>query len=228
MVRKFFFFLFSVLFLSALCAQEPENRPLGSFTRLIVGDKIIVRLVKSDLESALIQTQGINSSAVKTEIAGNTLDISIYGEPFTKKKVMITLHYSRIISIAVNGGAEVNTSSLLKTDTLFVDLKSGGMLFLDADIGYLSGKVIEGALLNAEGYATEQNIVVATSGTLSAFDLESEKIKVKASSGGKAKINVENELDAEASSKGFISYKGKPVKINRIVSSGGTISVYEP
>jgi hypothetical protein len=51
---------------------------------------------------------------------------------------------------------------------------------------------------------------------------------VKASSGGKAKINVENELDAEASSKGFISYKGKPVKINRIVSSGGTISVYEP
>ena len=51
------------------------------------------------------------------------------------------------------------------------------MLYLDADIGYLSGKVVEGALLTAEGYATEQDMMVATSATLSAFDLESENIK---------------------------------------------------
>jgi len=102
------------------------------------------------------------------------------------------------------------------------------LLYLDADLEYLSGKIIEGAILTAEGYATEQNIVIATTGTLSAYDLESEKVKLKVTSGGKAKINVENELDAEAGSKGFISYRGKPAKVNRNVYSGGTISVYEP
>jgi hypothetical protein len=228
MFRKIFIILSSVFCLTPLYAQEPITRDLSSFSKLTVGDRIIVRLVKSSKESALIQAQGIDASAVKTEVSGNALDISIYGKPFTKKKVTITLNYVKLTSIMVNGGAEVSTSSLFKTDTLFVDLKSGGILYLDADIEYLSSKIIEGAILSAEGYATKQDVVVATSGTLSAFELESEIIKVKASSGGKAKINVETELDAEASSNGFISYKGSPSKINRIVNAGGTISVYVP
>jgi hypothetical protein len=228
MFRKIFIIISSVLFITNLSAQEPTKRDLSSFSKLVVGDRIIVRLVKSEKESALIQAQGIDASSVKTEILDNTLEISISGEPFTKKKVIITLNYVKLSSISVTGGADVTTASLFKTDALYVDLKSGGMLYLDADIESLTGKVVEGAILSAEGYATEQNMVVATSGTLSAYDLESEKIKVKASSGGKAKINVESELDAEASSKGFISYKGNPSKINRIVNSGGTITVYEP
>lgn len=228
MFRKIFISAVSAFLLTALCAQEPTQRELNSFSKLVVGDRIIVRLVKAEKESALIQVQGISASSVKTDISNNTLNISIYGEPFTKKKVMINLNYVSLKSISVVGGADVSTTSLLKTDSLQVDLKSGGMLYLDADIEYLSGKIIEGAILTAEGYATEQDIVVATSGTLSAFELESEKVKVKASSGGKAKIMVETTLDAEANSKGFVSYKGKPAKINRVVNSGGTISVYEP
>jgi hypothetical protein len=106
--------------------------------------------------------------------------------------------------------------------------QSGGISDLDADIRFLLGQGIEGAILSAEGYATEQDIVVATSGTLSAYDLESENIKVKASSGGKAKINVEKELDAVVSSRGFVSYKGNPSIIRPTLSSGGTLSVYEP
>jgi hypothetical protein len=219
----------SLTFLFAtLPAQESVIRNLNPFSNLEVSDRVIVRLVQDIKESANIKVQGINASSVKTDVMGNTLTISVYGEPFTKKKVIVTLNYVKINTITVNGGADVSTVSLFKADSLTVDLKSGGMLYLDADIGYLTGKVIEGAILNAEGYAIEQNIVVATSGTLSAFNLESEIIKVKASSGGKAKINVEKVLDAEAISKGFVSYKGNPSKINRIVNSGGTISVYEP
>ena len=228
MFRKVLIIISSVFFLTALCAQEPTKRNLTTFSKLIVGDRIIVRLVKSEKEAVFIKTQGIDSSSVKTELSGNTLEISIYGEPFTKKKVMITLNYVSLTSITVTGGADVTTSSLFKTDTLYVDLKSGGMLYLDADIKYLTGKVVEGAILNAEGYATVQDMMVASTGTLSAFDLESEFIKIKVVTGGKAKINVETALDAEVSSKGFISYKGKPSKINRIVNSGGTITVYEP
>ncbi len=228
MYRKFYLFTLLSLFFSSLQAQESVDRSLTSFTRLEVGDRVIVRLVKGTQESANIRVQGIDATAVKTDVVGNTLTISIYGEAFTKKKVTVTLNYVKINAITVTGGADVSTGSLFKTDTLKVDLKSGGMLFLDSDVGYLTGKIIEGALLTAEGYATEQDIVVATSGTLSAYDLESDKVKIKASSGGKAKIYVEEELDAQASSKGFISYKGTPTKINRNATSGGIISVYEP
>jgi hypothetical protein len=228
MNRTILFYAVMLLLFTRLSAQEPVDRIIGPFSRLVVGDKVMVRLVKADHESASIKVQGIDAGSVTTEISGNTLSIGIYGESFTKKKVVVTLHYVNLDAIEVNGGAEVSTTALFKAESLTVDLKSGGMLYLDADIEYLSAKVIEGGILSAEGYATEQDLSVATSGTVSAFDLESEIIKVKASTGGKAKINVEKELDAEVGSKGFVSYKGNPSKITRKVSSGGSLSEYQP
>lgn len=228
MFTKMLFILVSLILTVAGYAQEPVSRELTPFSKLVVGDKIIVRLVKSDKESAAIQAQGISASAVKTEISGNTLNISIYGEPFTKKKVMVTLHFVKLTDIEVNNGADVSTASLFKADSLHIELKSGGILYLDADVESLTGRITEGAILSAEGYATRLDMVISTTATLSAFDLETEVAKVKAIAGGKAKINVESELDAEAGSKGFISYKGKPGKINRIVNSGGSITEYQP
>jgi hypothetical protein len=229
MLRKLLvLLLFAGSGMITLTAQNPVQRDLGPFSELIVGDRIIVRLVKAEKESALIQVQGINESSVKTEINGNVLQISIYGEPFTKKKVMVTLNYVNLKAIAVTGGADVTTTSLFKAGELSVDLKSGGMLYLDADIENLKGKLVEGALLTAEGYANSMEMTVSTTATLSAYDLECEMVTVKATSGGKAKVNVENELDAEASSKGFVSYKGNPVKITRNAISGGTISSFQP
>jgi hypothetical protein len=207
--------------------QEPLNRELNSFERIVAGDRIIVRLVKADKESAIIKAQGIDASSVKSEVSNGTLTLSIYGQPFAKKKVMVTLNYVNLKSITITGGAEITTVSLFKADSLFVDIKSGGMLYLDADLDYLNCKVVEGGLLNAEGYATSQNIHVATSATVSSFNLESDTIKVRAVTGGKAKINVEKVLDAEASSKGYISFKGNPEKIDRIENTGGSIVVYQ-
>jgi hypothetical protein len=209
-------------------AQTVDERKLDHFNKIIAGDKIIVQLLKSDKESALVKVQGIDASKVKTEVAGGTLTLSIYGEPFTKKKVMVTVNYKDIHSIIVNNGSEVSTGNLFKTDTLVVDIKSGGVLYLDADIGCLRAKITEGGLLSAQGYATSQDVTVSSFSTLSAFDLESDKIKIKAVTGGKAKINVEEELEAEASSNGYITYKGSPAKLKQTANSGGSIVVYKP
>jgi hypothetical protein len=228
MFKTVFLVISTAVISGGILAQTPADRKLAPFHKILVVDKMTVQLVKSDYESAEIKVQGIDPSAVRTEIKDGTLNVSIYGEAFTRKKVMVTLHFVDLKSIAVNNGAEVSTTSLFKGDTLHVELKSGGMLYLDADIECLISKITEGGLLSAEGYATVQDAIVATTGTLSAFELESEKIKIKASSGGKAKINVETELDAEANTKAFISYKGNPSKINKIANSGGSIVVSEP
>lgn len=216
------------LFLMQLNAQKPVNRELEPFSRIVAGDKIIVRLVKSEKESARIQVQGIDESAVKTVVKDDVLELSIYGEPFTKKKVMVTINYVNLSYISVSGGADVTTTSLFKSDNLVVDLKSGGMLYLDADVKSLTGKLVEGALLTAEGYAEHLDMTVSTAATLSAYDLECETVNIKATAGAKAKISVESELNAEAASKGFISYKGNPSKLNRNAVSGGTIDPYKP
>jgi hypothetical protein len=228
MFKPCFFAIPALLVSLAISGQTLNERKLEPFNKVIAGDKIIVQLLKSDHESAQIKVQGIDASKVKTDVSGGTLTLSIYGESFTKKKVMVTVNYKVISSITVNNGSEVSTGNLFKADTLKVDIKSGGVLYLDADLGCLIAKVIEGGLLSAEGYATSQDVTVASLATLSAFDLESDKIKIKAITGGKAKINVEEELDAEASSNGYITYKGNPAKLKRTANSGGSIVVNKP
>lgn len=228
MRRKIFAVVTAALLTVSAFSQDPVTRKLNHFNKITAGDKILVKLVKSDAESAEIRVQGIDASAVKTEVNGTTLSLAVVGEPFTKKKVMVTVNFKELTDIEVNNGAEVSTSSIFKADSLHIDLKSGGMLYLDADVEKLSGKIVEGALLTAEGYATDLSITVSSTGTLSAFDLESDRAVIRASLGGKAKINVTEELDAEAQSKGYISYKGEPGKVKRNAVSGGTIVVYEP
>ena len=228
MLKLHFIAIPALLISLVTAAQTVNERKLEPFTKIIAGDKIIVQLLKSDHESAQVKVQGIDASAVKTEVSGGTLTLSIYGEPFTKKKVMVTVNYKVINSITVNNGSEVSTGNLFKADTLRADLKSGGVLYLDADIGCLIAKIAEGGLLSAEGYATSQEVTVTSLATLSAFDLESDKIKVKATTGGKAKINVAEELEAEASSNGYITYKGNPAKLKQTANSGGSIVVNKP
>ncbi|HLO59366.1 MAG TPA: head GIN domain-containing protein [Bacteroidales bacterium] len=228
MLRKLFVFFAIVSTALTTLAQNPVIRNLSPFTKIEAGDRIIVRLVKSDKESAAIQVQGIDASAVKTDVKDGVLQLSVYGEPFTKKKVMVTVNFKTLTSITSTGGADISTTGLFKAPELNVDLKSGGMLYIDADLGKLTGKLVEGSLLTAEGYADNMDISVSTTATLSAFELECEKVTVRAGTGGKAKINVESELNAEATSKGYISYKGNPQKINKNAQSGGTITSAQP
>jgi hypothetical protein len=214
--------------LVALSAQESEVRKLPHFTNLVVNDRIIVRLIKSESDSVIIKPQGIQTSSIQTEVNNSLLNIRTYGEPFAKKKVIVTLYYTQIKSITVNGGADVSTVSAFKSDSLKVDLNTGGMLYLNADLGCLSGKITEGSILTAEGKTREMDFTVATSGSLSAFNLISEIGRIIVSSGGKAKVNVVKELEASASSRGYISYKGSPAKFTPEINTNGTISVYEP
>jgi hypothetical protein len=220
--------IFSVFVFFSLLAQESAERKINTFTKLVVTDRINVRLVKADTESVFIKAQGIKASSVQTEVIDQVLTVRIYGEPFTKKKVTVILNYNNIKSITVNGGADVSTTTPFKADTLNVELTSGGMLYLNADISFLTGKINEGALLTAEGRVNHQDLTVSTSATLSAFNLISEIATIKASLGGKVKINVVKELHAEASSNAFISYKGNPIINNSKVTSGGTITAYKP
>lgn len=67
-------------------------------------------------------------------------------------------------------------------------------------------------------------MAVSSAGKLDAYDLVSRKCNVSVSSAGHAKINVVEELDAEASSAGSITYTGDPKEIRIEKSSAGSVS----
>lgn len=215
------------LFPAVAVSQNTEVRSTGPFNKIHVDDGIVVRLIRSDQEKATLKISGVDAESVKTEVSNGTLNIYVYGQPFTEKKVIADVEFKNLRAMEGINGSEITTTSLFKTDSLDIVLKTGSSAYMDLDIGYLKSNIIEGSLLTAEGYATVQDIYVASMATVSAFELESELITVKSVTGATAKIAVESELNAEALTRGFISVKGNPAKRTTQVRSGGTITNYE-
>ncbi len=219
------FFLFTA---ASVVGQDAATRDLDHFTGILVKNGILVQLVKAEKEHAEIKVQEIEVSDVITEISDGLLVIRYHAPGFAKPKVMVKLYYRELVSIMGSGQSEVSTVSLMKQDSLTVDLETGAKVYLDLDVKYLKSSVTEGAVISAEGYAVKQDAFAATGATLSLFDLESDEIKVKVTTNGKAKLNVEKTLTAEASTGSYISYKGNPEVKNFKTSIGGKIEQYKP
>ena len=206
--------------------QNNVVRALDHFSKIEVKNGILVQLIKSDKESADIKTQEIQPSQVITEIKDGMLIFRTDKPPFTKSKVMVKLYYKNVVLINGSGKSEISSSSLIKQDSLSIDLDSGAKAYLSLDIKYLKSELTEGALIAADGYAVKQDASVSTGATLSAFDLESDEIAIKVSANGKAKINVEKNLSADVSTGGYVSYKGNPAVKDINTSIGGKVEKY--
>ena len=220
--------IFSVLLFSAVNAvsQNTVTRPLDHFTEIQVKNGILVQLVKAEKEYAEIKVQEIETSDVITEISSGMLVIRYQATAFTKAKVMVKLYYKELSSVLASGQSEITSTSLMKQDSLVVDLETGAKAYLDLDVKFLKSRVSEGAVISADGYAVMQDAYATTGATLSLFDLESDNITVKVTTNGKAKLYVEKNLTADASTGGYISYKGNPAVKNFKTSMGGKIEQY--
>jgi hypothetical protein len=220
--------LFVLLFIPGAFAgysQDTIYRELPPFTALQVSGKITVQLYQAEKESLSILTKDFDPRQIRTTVENNTLKIDMAVTSSGIQKGLVNLYFKEIRKMDIRNNAEVITASLFKADSLMVSLKFGGSLFLDADLGYLKSNASGGGLLTAEGYAVRQDIVVSSRATISAFKLESEIIRVEASSGGKAKISVDSELDARATTGSYISYKGDPPRKNINASPGAEVVV---
>ncbi len=218
------FLLIAGIFLSQWSfSQESETRGLEPFTKIDVDDKIIVQLIKSDEESIEIKAQEIDIQRVMSTVKDNVLKLYIDVPTYKYGKVRAILKFRQVDVIKVSGMAEVSSVSLLKMDTLRISARNGGKVYLDLDVKHLESKISEGGLISAQGYAVSQDADVATSGALSAFDLESDVVKVTAVTGGIAKINVSKELTGKVTTGGYISYRGEPEKIDKNIYTGGKI-----
>jgi hypothetical protein len=87
-----------------------------------------------------------------------------------------------------------------------------------ADFGVSgSGKIY------AKGSAPVIEAAISGSGKVLAADLVAERCTVRISGSGDVEINVKNELDANISGSGSVSYKGNPSKVNSHSAGSGNV-----
>lgn len=205
-------------------AQSNETRKLDSFNQIKVSESISVRMKKGESNEAKIETRGVDTERVETEVEGSTLYIRMKKGNYFSKNVDIELTYSNELeAVAVNSSGSIIGTNEIATENFEIRASSSGRADLILNVRKLDTRISSSGQVVISGKAKFQDIEISSSGKLSAFDLDSEEVEVKVSSSGKAEVTVHGILDGRASSSGRVYYRGSPDKVYVDTSSSGKI-----
>ncbi len=245
MKKSFLTIVLGILTAGFTFAQSEETRSLSSFSEVSAHEAIDVYLEKGDKEEARIVTDNIDIEDVLTEVSGGRLKIHLDGNNWRNVDVEVYVTYKSLESISASSAAsitsrgvidangadfDVNVSSagdidakIKNADELNIDAGSAGDANLEVEANEIEADVSSAGEIEIAGITKRQDVEASSSGDYDGYDLESEEVEARASSGGSIRVNVSNRIDGRASSGGSVRYKGDPKNINADSSSGGSV-----
>jgi hypothetical protein len=186
-----------------------QKRNIGAFYRIESSAGIEVVLTKGGKEElGVVVGDQSYINEVRTVVSNGTLKISREGDwkfwnTWKNWKVKVYVSYVNLESIDVSSGSTVRGEGL-DLNKLAVDLNSGAVVELEGRVGTLQIDASSGASFRSYG-------------------LKASKCIADVSSGAGIQVTVEKEINADASSGGYIRYKGEGLIRNIDVSSGGSV-----
>ena len=223
-MKKLQFSLIFCLMTAAVWAQDKETRELPRFTEISVGQAIKVYVEKGDQERCVIETDGIDTKDVLTDVGSGNLRIRLDRDRKRRNTdVVVYLTYRDINAISINSAARVYSKGPLQSDELEIEVSSAGKGELEVEVDELEIEVSSSGALEVIGNAMYQHINVSSAGKLDAYDLRCEEVSASVSSAGSARVQATKRIDAKANSAGTIRYKGNPDKAYVNANSGGSV-----
>jgi hypothetical protein len=178
--------------------------------------KITVYITVPNIEGVAVSGSGdiIGQSKFKT----NDLQLNVSGSG------------SLSIDAEANGKVDANVSGSGDMDlkghfeSFESDVSGSGKVILAATIDALADFGISGSgKVEASGSADMVKTNISGSGKVLAANLETNRCDIRISGSGDVEINVKNELDANISGSGSVSYRGNPKKVNSHASGSGKV-----
>ena len=205
-------------------AQESETRNLEPFSGVKASKAVSVYLKKGTKESARVEVTGIKLSNVITEVSGSYLKVHLRDGNFRGNvNVKVYVTYVKIERLSASAAGNIYSQETIKGDDMEISAASAGTIEVNVDANTIDISVASAGDIEIKGKAKEVNVDAASAGDIDAYDLDAEKVRVEASSGGSAKVSVSKDLHANASSAGSIRYRGNPDRSITDSSSGGSV-----
>jgi hypothetical protein len=139
------------------------------------------------------------------------------------KKVFVSL--PEITSLEANSGADLVGDGLIEADKIKLDASSGAEIRLELAADQIEADCSSGADIRLGGRANLLYIDASSGADIKAMDMVAKVCRANASSGADIKVNVSDELTADASSGGDIGYSGNP-KVETRKSVSGSVRKY--
>jgi len=193
----------AVLGLVLAGAASAEPRQVSGFTGVDASSGAEVEITIGQAYS--VDVSGPGAQRIITEVQGNVLRVhpqQTWGFS-VRRRALVRITMPSLNSLGASSGAQVRAEGVRAAD-ISLDASSGGDLTIAGTCRSVTADASSGAHLNAAHLVCERGTV-------------------DASSGGRADVNVNGNLDVDASSGGNV-YAGGGAQIGSIsLSSGGTL-----
>ena len=210
-------------------SDKTENRNVKNFNGIKVSTGIDLYITMGNSEEVKIVADDDIIDDIVTEVKNGTLHIYLekdnwfsWGGFNKTRKAYVTV--KQLESIDASSGSDVRSENTLKGDELDIEASSGSDVNLDLVYKNVSLKTSSGSDAKLTGKAKYFTAAASSGSDIVARDFETEKCRIRASSGSDATVNVSDELEAKASSGADIRYYGNPKSRDTDESSGGDIS----
>ncbi|MEM8523246.1 MAG: head GIN domain-containing protein [Bacteroidota bacterium] len=232
---------------SSLLAQSSKTRSLSNFDEVSISEGIKAKLRKGNKNEVKIEADNISIDRVLTEVRGDRLKVHLDGNNWRRNpevRVYITfkelegLHAglgakvileddveADVFDASTGSGANMKLEGRIRAKDMSLDASSGSYLYAEAvSADELEAEASSGANIEIEGGSVnEMEADVSSSGKVSAYDLKCKRVSAEASSGGGVKTYASEAIRGNASSGGWIYYKGSPDRVRENESSGGRV-----
>lgn len=219
--KNFFQLCFTVLmciFLSKASAQS-----IGDFSGIKVFAPIKIILSQSDSNTIRTDAGGDIGEHIQTKIQDDVLHIFLKEKMKNEKTLSVFIGIKSLKSLFVAGTADVISDNQIICDILTIESSGAGNINLDLKANEIITTISGAGDVKLKGSAQSLEATITGAGELKASNLETTKVKVKASGAGNAKINVSKSLDADVSGAGSVIYKGDPADRNVNISGAGSV-----
>lgn len=184
----------------------------------------------SDTPSTVLTTNLISRSLMGEEqIHAEVRDSILYivmptNLPIDDLIARFTIASPHLRAIQVYGASQIETLDqlTLTLPSLTLDLNGAAKADLQLNVQTLTIDAKGASKLELEGMAQDVNITIAGAGELEAEELLTTNMHINCAGASKAKVNVTNELWAQAAGASHISYHGTP-SIKQKIAVGGSV-----
>jgi len=184
------------------------KRTVGSFHGVDASAGIQVLISQGNEEGVAVSVSDPQyADRIRTEVKSGILHIYRdsdwrFWNQLKNFRATVYVSFKDLDKIEVSSGASVKGD--IKAGNLSTHQSSGGMVYLKGSVAKLKSDASSGGMLRA-------------------YDLSADYLVADVSSGGGVEVTVNKEVNAEASSGGYVRYKGQALIRDISTSSGGSV-----
>ena len=142
--------------------------------------------------------------------------------PSSKMKVVVTIPFTDINSIALAGSGDLRNKDLISANKLTTSVAGSGDMVLKVKVDNLKGSLAGSGDVSYEGSSEKMTFSIAGSGDLHADKLNTSEVEIAISGSGNAEVFCNKSIKANVAGSGDIKYKGNPEFEDINVSGSGS------